>query len=223
MMFSKIPLNYASRAFDGVLGGLMFSIAGGAGLYSIHSWLHKVNFNMNNVSHYTFSGRTSCMMREIGDFSRIEGECMQKNVSFSENLTDLESDCTTDENDETIARGGAGSALLFLNLLPNEGEETHQQEGREEACCAEDTSSSLLDILPCMSADASSASSSLSSYTEQEQEQDGDSVFSTYNSTTSMMATSNSNTFDFGRQDETMFLHQQLKQYLQQYLLSDNL
>lgn len=85
---------YSVKSFDRVLGGLALSVAGGAGLYTLNSWLSSIRI-MNNVSEYTFSGRTSCMRRSASEpeydcrihtgVDKIPIDCMAKIATIVDN------------------------------------------------------------------------------------------------------------------------------------------
>mmetsp|Transcript_11274 Transcript_11274/g.18352 ORF Transcript_11274/g.18352 Transcript_11274/m.18352 type:complete len:264 (+) Transcript_11274:49-840(+) len=129
---------YAVKSFDRVLGGLALSVAGGAGLYTIHSWLSSIRI-MNNVSEYTFSGRTSCMRRKSSEAEcdcgiRVEKlpiDCMAKIATIVDHhdatLDDMNScdgpDTACDLHCDDESRYRAGSDPLMDLLLCEECED----------------------------------------------------------------------------------------------------
>lgn len=83
---------YSSKVLDRFLGGIVITFAGGLGCYRLHSWLHSnFHFGLNNISQYTFTGRTSCLSRlfyssKNTDEVDQEKKSMKKIIEFAESL-----------------------------------------------------------------------------------------------------------------------------------------
>lgn len=174
--------SYASKAFDRLLGGGFFviSFAGGLGLYSLNSWINNsIHFKTNNMSHYTFSGRTSCMsLRDLGGYKKrteVSDECLAKiaqhqlnrnndidddNDNGSDSDNDHDNDIRSMDFDNSVdSIGGRMGTALLMNYreLGEQGHDGQGEEGQEESCVhvvpcqlQRETSPTILDLLPCM-------------------------------------------------------------------------
>jgi hypothetical protein len=103
----------------------VISLAGGAGLYSLHAWVSSIQCMhfMSNVSEYTFSGRTSCRRRD--GHESIPSECLKKIASIVDNAhlnkeTVNDCDCHDSQSDDCPERGRSGSAAL-MDFVVNDG------------------------------------------------------------------------------------------------------
>lgn len=160
-MFSQVFSNIAVKSFDRVLGGFVLSFAGGAaGLYSINSFLSNLHLRMSNVSHYTFSGRTSCIIKDYPEkLSDEEHSPMEKIATFAEGLElhiahpadsdNAASEAPTDISTKRV--GSVGTSLLF-NIAKEavdtaEGGPSCQPESLPRPTLQRTTSPTMLDLL----------------------------------------------------------------------------
>ena len=231
--------SYATKTFDRILGGFfVLSFAGGVGLYSLHSWMMNIQFKMKSISQYTFSGRTSCMlMRDLGGYKREKGgdipkDCLAKIVEQqlnldNDNIDDVEH-IEEINNEEFIAEGtieGAIGTRLLMNYPQATDEQKEQEEEPDLSMLLpvelqRQTSPSLFDLLPFLfglDADGSAESRDIKQHSDTDTGTDTEEESSQH---VDRVGSSDLNLFGV-YEDDTLCLHQQLKLYLEQYLLEE--